>query len=113
MGNSWRYWQLELVAVGLVAAHVRAHGAGRKQLHRVPVALETPAPVVGTAAGFQQHPQRRLLFQHPGERLAAESLAPNHPALRVGKGQLEHLFCQIDGDGTSMHGLDSSRDPVS
>ena len=30
----------------------------------------------------------------------------------VGEGQLEHVFCQVDRDRRSMHGVDSSRAPV-
>ena len=77
------------------------------------VALEAARPAVRTPAGLHQHPQRRPGLQRPDERPAREALALDDPALRIGEGQLEDLFCQIDGDGTSMHGVDSSRDPVS
>lgn len=102
-----------VVAVGLVAAHVGAHVPRRKQAHRVALALEAARPAVRTPAGLHQHPQRRPGLQRPDERPAREALALDDPALRIGEGQLEDFFCQIDGDGTSMHGVDSSRDPVS
>lgn len=67
---------------------------------------------MSAAAGFHQDPQRALVVEHPCKRLAGQALALQHPAGGIGKGELENLFCKVDGDSRSMHnGL--SRDPVS
>ena len=59
-----------VVAVGLVAAHVRPHVAGGNQSDRMALALEPAAPVVRAAADFHQHPHRRALLHDPGKCLA-------------------------------------------
>lgn len=74
--------------------------------------LEVAPPVMGAAAGFHHYRQRRPILHGPGKCPPAQSLALQDVPCRVGEGQLKNLFCQIDCDGRSMHGLDSSRAPV-
>ena len=99
-------------AVGLVATHVRAHVAGRQQAHLVALGLETPRPIVGTAAGLHHHRERDAVLQAMRESPAGQPPALQDPAIAVGEGQFEYVFCQVDRDRRSMHGVDSSRAPV-
>ena len=93
-----------IVAIGLVATHVRAHVAGRQQPHRVPLPHEAPRPVVRAAAGFHHDPQRRPLLERAGKRPPRQPFPFDHPTLAIGKCQLEYVFCKINRNGRSMHG---------
>lgn len=98
--------------IGLVAPDVGPHVTGRQQAHRMSPRLEAAPPVMGAAAGLHDHDQLRAVLHDPGKGPPGQALSLQDPACRVGVGQLENVFCQINRDGRSMHGVDSSRDPV-
>jgi hypothetical protein len=100
---------------------------------------QSPGQLVGQGAGGLIVATGALDLQRPGlqriEGLPAPVFHPHRPQYRVCDLDqqrshadisprtderparealaLNDLFCQIDGDGTRMHGVDSSHDPVS
>lgn len=78
----------------------------------MPPGLEAAPRVMGAAAGLHDHDQLRAVLHDPGKGPPGQALALQDPACRVGVGQLENVFCQINRDDRSMHDVDSSRDPV-
>ena len=92
-------------AIGLVAAHIGPHVVRGQQAHGVPQAAEAPPPVVGAAAGLHDDAQRRAILEQGGEAQArGHAQGLDRRALGVGVGELEHILCQVDGNGRSMHG---------
>jgi hypothetical protein len=87
---------------------------GVEAVEHAPLGREHPNPMACTAAGFHHHPQQRMIRLASRKRGAQQPLAFDDLALAVCKRQIEHIHCQIDRDGCSMHdgGL-RWREPIS
>jgi hypothetical protein len=87
----------------LVAAPIRPDMLGGQQRDLVAMSTELTRPVVSGAAGLEQHPTDRRLGHEGRELFAVEAVPRGHPARAVGHRDLETIFCQIDGKGSTLH----------
>jgi hypothetical protein len=62
-----------------------------------------PCPVVSTTAGFHHDLAGRKLHEEAEEFGATEALALRNMPIRVRNGELEDIFCQVDGNDRSIH----------
>ena len=73
-------------------------------------ALEFAAPVMGRAAGLQEHVGRRARGEEPPEARARQPVPFVDAAGRMRDRHLEDRLCQVDADLRSVH-VDSSSVP--
>ena len=85
-------------AVGLVATDIGPHVMRREQDDCMPETRKAPRPMMGGAAGFHDHTQRRAIVEATRKRPPNQALAGDDPMLAIGKAEVEDILGKIDGD---------------
>ena len=89
--------------IGLVALHIGTNIGGGQKLDLDAQPVDPARPVVSGATRFHDD-QRDIAILKPALELGAgEAMRLDDLPGRIGHGQLEDAFCQIDSNGSSMH----------
>jgi hypothetical protein len=98
---------LGVVAVVLAALAVGGDEARGHDPDPVTEPPQFPAPVMGARAGLHADQTRRELGEARQQLRPGQGLPQHDPAVLIHPVQTEHCLCQIDPDGSNVHG-DSS-----
>jgi len=95
--------RLRIGSIGLVPLHVGAHVLCRQQPYFDAARANQPRPVVRRAAGLHHHQPHTAVVEPALELRSGETRSLDDLPTAIGQRELEHVLCQIDCDGSSIH----------
>ena len=90
-------------SIGLVAFDVSTDVARRQQTNLDAQRLNLPRPIVCAAAGFHHDQPHIAVGKEAFELRARQAMLLDDAPVRIGHGDLEDTFCEINGHGCSIH----------
>jgi hypothetical protein len=86
----------------LPAFPVGRHELGRHQLHRMPMPLKAPPPVMRSRARLHADQARRQRGHRLGQSIAPHRSPQQRLAGRIHAVQRKHVLCQVDAHSSNL-----------